>query len=147
ANIQAVLGEAQAGEEPPTVKVDKGSNSLIVRGSQKQLASIEELAGKLDAATLGTSRQMRMIPVDRSRADAMLMAQTLKKLLEQQGGVKVEVISADQLLKEGPKEPAKEAPKGHSDAGESRHRAGGVFAAIQAMVALSAMPVDAPQPS
>src|SRR5207244_1659116 len=55
----------------------------------------------------------------RSRADAAVMAATLKRLLEQQGGVKVEVISADQLLKDGDKQPEKapEKPAGHGDAG------------------------------
>ncbi|MFO0833982.1 MAG: secretin N-terminal domain-containing protein [Phycisphaerales bacterium] len=97
-SIEAVFKEDVSTDQPPTVRVDKASNSLIVRATNEQFATIEELAGKLDKATLSTSRQMRMIPVDRSRVDAELMAQTLRRLLEQQGGVKVQVISTDELL-------------------------------------------------
>lgn len=97
-SIEAVFKEDASTDQPPTVRVDKASNSLIVRATNEQFATIEELAGKLDKATLSTSRQMRMIPVDRSRVDAELMAQTLRRLLEQQGGVKVQVISTDELL-------------------------------------------------
>jgi type II secretion system protein D len=53
------------------------------------------------------------------------MAQTLKRLMEQQGGVQIEVISVEELLKEPPK-PAK--PAGHSsalDAAESGEHGGG----------------------
>lgn len=97
-SIEAVFKEDASTDQPPTVRVDKSSNSLIVRATPEQFAMIEELSGKLDKATLSTSRQMRMIPVDRSRVDAELMAQTLRRLLEQQGGVKVQVISTDELL-------------------------------------------------
>ncbi|MCC6969901.1 MAG: hypothetical protein IT434_06725 [Phycisphaerales bacterium] len=97
-SIEAVFKEDASTDQPPTVRVDKASNSLIVRATNEQFATIEELAGKLDKATLSTSRQMRMIPVDRSRVDAELMAQTLRRLLEQQSGVKVQVISTDELL-------------------------------------------------
>lgn len=112
-NIEALVADhpANPGEEPPTVRVDTSSNSLIVRASATQMTQIEDLARQLDAATISTSRQLRMIPVDRSRADAAVMAQTLKRLLEQQGGVKVEVISAEELLRNGP-DPAPEAPTG-----------------------------------
>jgi len=117
-------------EQAPTVRVDKSSNSLIVRASQAQMATIEDLASKLDSATLSTSRQLRTVPIDRSRADAALMARTLKRLLEQQGGVKVEIISTEDLLKksglgkddeEPPKNPPKPSGKGKpkADAGGS----------------------------
>lgn len=108
-NIEAVFMDDRSGEAPPTVRVDAASNSLIVRASLEQMAGIEDLATKLDSATLATSRQMRMIPVDRSKADADLMARTLKRLLEQQGGVKVNVISTDELLKQ------REAPSERKD--------------------------------
>jgi type II secretion system protein D len=110
-SVQAVLAEERSGVEPAVVRVDKASNSLIVRAGAEQMKSIEELAQRLDSATLSSSRQMRMISVDRSKADAELMARTLQKLLEQQGGVKVEVIPAEQLLrKEEPKKTGNVAP-------------------------------------
>lgn len=109
ASVQAVIAEEKPGVQPAVVRVDRASNSLIIRASADQLSSIEAVVQKLDAATLSTSRQMRMIPVDRSKADAELMARTIQKLLEQQGGVKVEVVPVEQLLR-------KEEPKKTSDA-------------------------------
>ncbi len=114
ANLEEVFKADADGAEPPTVRVDKASNSLIIRATDEQMATIEALAQKLDAATLTTSRQMRMIPLDRSRADAAAVAQTLRRLLEQQGGVKVEVINAEDLLKDTPEAPS---PKPRGDAG------------------------------
>lgn len=118
-NLAAVFAEDQSGEEPPTVRVDKASNSLIVRASDRQMATVEDLARRLDAATLTTSRQMRLIPVDRSRADAAAVARTLQRLLEQQGGVKVQVISAEELLKPADEggEAGRDKPSPRGDAG------------------------------
>jgi type II secretion system protein D len=158
-SVQAVLGDPRPGEEPATVRVDKGSNSLIVRGSTEQLASIEALAARLDQATIASARQMRMVPLDRSRADAALMAQTLKRLLEQQGGIKVEVITADELLKPQvpaapiahpisapPPAPATDSKK-QSDASPARPeaRAGHWLAVLPALAALALNDEPVPQ--
>lgn len=97
ASLEAVFKEEPG--IPPTIRVDAASNSLIVRGSATQMATLEELTSKLDSAAASSSRQMRTIAVDRSRADAELLARTLQRLLEQQQGVKVEVISAEDLVK------------------------------------------------
>lgn len=99
ANLTAIFAEEAGQEQPATIRVDAPSNSLIVRGSERQLSTVEALAGKLDAASVGASKQMKMISVDRSRADADILARTLKRLIEQQGNVKVEVISTEELLK------------------------------------------------
>lgn len=103
--IEQVLADDASGA-PATVRVDRASNSLIVRGSAAQISLVEELAGQVDKATLAKQRQLQLIAIDRSRADAAAMAQTLKRLLEEQGGVKVEVISAEELTKPAP------APRG-----------------------------------
>lgn len=110
ASIEALFKDASTGELPPTVRVDKASNSLILRASASQLAQIEQLVSSLDNATLSASRELRLIPVDRSRADAAMMALALQRLLEQRSGIKVEVISADELLKQTsePAPPAKD---------------------------------------
>jgi type II secretion system protein D len=99
-NLAGVLTTGEGGIEPPTIRVDQGSNTLIVRGTAAQMEEIEGLARQIDSATLAGSRQMRLIPIDRSRGDAAVVAQTLRQLLEQQGGVKVQVIGVDELLKE-----------------------------------------------
>ncbi|MFI4916652.1 MAG: secretin N-terminal domain-containing protein [Phycisphaerales bacterium JB060] len=101
-NLAGVLSD-EGGVEPPTIKVDQGSNTLIVRATESQMAEIEGLAQQIDSATLSGSRQMRLIPIDRSRGDAAVVAQTLRQLLEQQGGVRVEVIGVDELMKEAGK--------------------------------------------
>ncbi len=97
-NIQAVFEDEETGQLTPRIRVDVASNSLIVRASPEQMLTIDQLAKKIDAAALTGSRQLRMIPVDRSRVDANLMAQTLKSLMEKRSGIKVQIITTDQLL-------------------------------------------------
>ncbi len=97
-SIGEMFASDDVGAVPPVVRVDVQSNSLIVRGTVEQIGLIEDIVSKLDAATLTSQRQLRLISVDRSKADAMLMARTLRRMLEQQGGIKVEIISADELM-------------------------------------------------
>jgi len=97
-NLEAVVDRGEGAAGPPVIRVDRGSNALIVRATVAQMEQIERLAGELDKATLTSSRQMRLIPIDRSKADASMIAQTLRQLLERQGGVRVEVVGVDELL-------------------------------------------------
>ncbi len=96
-NLEAMF-EGESDAEPPTIRVDATGNSLLVRASPEQMTTIERLASDVDAASVASSQELRLIPVDRSRADAAMVAETLRRLLEQRGGVKVRVISADELL-------------------------------------------------
>lgn len=100
-NLEAVLAdEMTAGEvNQPVIRVDQSSNSLIVRATDKQFELIDVLINDLETATIAGARQMRMIPIDRSRADAKQTAETLRRLLEQSGGPVVEVITIEDLLK------------------------------------------------
>lgn len=98
-NLTAVFAQEQSTSVPPSIRVDSQSNSLIVRGTLEQMSVIDELTKTLDNAAGASSRQLRTIPVDRSKVDAELLARTLKRLMEQQKGTKVEIISADELLK------------------------------------------------
>jgi type II secretion system protein D len=98
AAVQALFADDPAAT-PPTLRVDKAANALLVRATPAQLAAIEEVVAKLDQATASASRDMRMVPIDRSRADAAAMADVLRRLLSQRQGVKVEVISAEELIK------------------------------------------------
>jgi len=152
-NLEAVFKDGASQEPAPTIRVDPQSNSLIVRATPTQMVAVDDLTKKLDAASLNVSRQMRMVPVDRSRADAELMAQTLKRLLEQQGGVKVEVISTEELLRRTKSQD--EAPKKSSSA-DSLSEDRGVrrrglslpeFAAISAAVAFQDSTPSAPPPA
>lgn len=129
-NLIDVLTSSEGGVEPPVIRVDQGSNTLIVRGSAAQMAEIESLAQQIDSATLAGSRQMRLIPIDRSRGDAASVAQTLQQLLESQGGVKVQVIGVDELLKDSkPIGPGSVLPDRRDPLGESVMSA--VFAGLQ----------------
>lgn len=98
--LTAMFSEDELGGPPPTVRVDSGSNSLIVRATRAQLQTIESLAESIESATLNTGRQLQTIPLDRSKVDAQEMAETIRRLLQQQGGVNVEVITTDELLSE-----------------------------------------------
>ncbi len=101
ANLQAVLDdETGAGSvTPPVIRVDTGSNCLIVRGTPDQFTVIERIVNDLENATITASREVRMIPIDRSRADAAQTAETLRRLLEQRSGARVEIISVDELIR------------------------------------------------
>ncbi len=112
-SIGAMFEEEASQATPPVVRVDAAGNALIIRATVEQMAMIEDLAAQLDRATLTSARQMRMIPIDRSRADAALMASTIQRLLEQQGGVRVEIISTEELLGGEPPagQPSDETPK------------------------------------
>ena len=156
-NLQAVFAEEKGKDPAPTIRVDAQSNSLIVRATTDQLAQVDELTRKLDAAAVSGSRQMRMVSVDKSRVDAELLASTLRRLLEQQGGVKVEVISAEELLKQNGKDKPQEPPKkvGSADDRGLRSQVGGatggvvaaaVVAAVLAQPGETAQPGAAPQP-
>ncbi len=95
-------GAIDAGIEATTVVEvagDAASNALIVSAPDEVLAGAAEVVKALDAASLSGNQQMRMIPIDRARADAAMIAETLRRMLEQRGGMKVEVISAEELLK------------------------------------------------
>ncbi|MFW5653246.1 MAG: secretin N-terminal domain-containing protein, partial [Planctomycetota bacterium] len=99
-NLQAVFADDEAtGERPPIIRVDETSNSLIVRATDSQYATIDGLVRELEDATLVGSRQVRMIPIDRSRATAAQTAETLQRLLQQRSGMEVEVISVDELIR------------------------------------------------
>jgi type II secretion system protein D len=107
ASVQAVFAQDQAGAGPaPVVRVDASSNALIVRGDAEQVKAIEDVVAKLESTALAGSREMRMIPLDRSRADAGAMAEAIKKLLEQRGGTKVEIVPVEKLLERGVEQPA-----------------------------------------
>jgi type II secretory pathway component GspD/PulD (secretin) len=96
----------------PTIRVDAASNSLIVRGSAEQIAQVESLASELDGATLAGTREIRTLAVDRSRIDAQALAETLRRLLAEQGSA-VEVIDAADLRSPAPETPNAE-PQGRS---------------------------------
>ncbi|MGE4198574.1 MAG: secretin N-terminal domain-containing protein, partial [Phycisphaerales bacterium] len=99
ANIEAIFADDSSTLPPPTIRVDKDSNSLILRATPDQLAMIQSVVKELDEATYSSSREMRLVPIDRSKADAMIMAQTIQRVLQQRSGVQVEIISADDLIK------------------------------------------------
>lgn len=135
--IQAMLGDPVPGQEPATVRVDRASNSLIVRASPEQMEQIEALARGVDAAAVATTRQLRLVPLDRSRADAALVAQAIRRLMEQQGGVRVEVMSAEELLRRE-SQPGRDAPA--SDESEKSKRQGAAPGDARSVPGLATLP-------
>ncbi|MFG0252113.1 MAG: secretin N-terminal domain-containing protein, partial [Phycisphaerales bacterium JB038] len=123
-NLEAVFVDVESGDPPPVIRVDAGSNSLIVRGTSEQLATIEEIAMQLDRATIASQRQMRMIPIDPSRANARELAETLQRILQDRsGGAAVEVITVEELMErhdgQGRGEESEEATRTIGSAGEA----------------------------
>lgn len=112
ATVSDVFADAGATSGPaPVIRVDAAANALVVRATPEQMSQVEELVREVDAAALASGNQMRVIGVDRSRADAQQLAEMIKRVLEQQGNAKVRVIDANELLKNGPKESEKEEAK------------------------------------
>ncbi len=97
-NLQAIFDEQDQIDPPPTIRVDSASNSLLVRATDDQFATIEQIAKQIDQATIATSRQMQMITIDPSKATAAEVARTLQRMLGRRGGSKVQVITLQQLL-------------------------------------------------
>jgi type II secretory pathway component GspD/PulD (secretin) len=136
-SIEAVFSDDPSVTVPPTVRVDAASNSLIVSATADQMTLVERLTSDLDRATLRSSRQMRTIPIDRSRADAEDVARTLRRLLEQRGGVRVKVIGLDELMSDDEGEAAQ--PVGPSGAVPAGLLDGGAIGVVRAGVLWSVL--------
>lgn len=98
--IGAMFDEDTASSIPPIVRVDTDSNALVVRADASQYSRIDELVSDLDRAALTSSRQLRRLGVDPSRMKASDMAEILRDLLEEQSGVRVEIMSTEELQQE-----------------------------------------------
>lgn len=98
-SLRGIFNEPGQSEDPPTIQVDAASNTLIVRGTEAQLAAIAQVADEVDSAAIVSSRQIRMLPIDPSKATARDIAETLERLLDQGKAGKVEVISIEELRK------------------------------------------------
>ncbi|MHC4828264.1 MAG: secretin N-terminal domain-containing protein, partial [Planctomycetota bacterium] len=97
ANLEAIF--AEDAEAPPTIRVDPASNSLLVVASNSQYRTIENVVREIDRATIATSRQMRLIPLDPSKASARELARTLQRIMGRRGGPGgVQIITVDELL-------------------------------------------------
>lgn len=103
-SLEALFADTDRSEPEPTIRVDVASNSLIVRATQAQFAVIENVAASIDRATMTTSRQLQMIPVDPSKASAEDVARTLERMLNRGSGSKVEIITIEELIRRREKE-------------------------------------------
>ncbi len=98
-NLEALFSERDLADPAPTIRVDAASNSLIVRATLGQFEVIEEVARSIDRATISTNRQMQMIAVDPAKATADEVARALERLLDRSSGARIEVISAEELIR------------------------------------------------
>ncbi|MCH8314363.1 MAG: hypothetical protein IIA64_00185, partial [Planctomycetes bacterium] len=115
-NLRAIFDEQDQIDPPPTIRVDTASNSLLVRATDEQFATIEQIAMQIDQATIATSRQMQMITIDPSKASAAEVARTLQRMLGRRGGSKVQVITLQQLLERRRSKGGEPDPPGPSSA-------------------------------
>jgi type II secretory pathway component GspD/PulD (secretin) len=141
-SLADVFREGAASEVPPTIRVNGSSNALIVRATEAQFGVIEQVVRTIDKASITTSRQMRTLSIDPSKASAEEIARMLERLLERSdGGAAVEVVPVEDLLK---KYGGEAAPKKTSDAGSRPF--GSIAEAIAALAfagVLEQAPADA----
>jgi len=142
-NLEEVFKEGGASEVPPTIRVNASGNALIVRASDAQYATIEKVVGQLDRATIATSRQMRTLPIDPSKASAAEVAQLLERLLRDRQGSTVEVVPVEELLK---KYAPKESPTTKPASNAQSSAFGSVAEAIAAMT-FAGVIEEAPKPA
>ncbi|MHC4218949.1 MAG: secretin N-terminal domain-containing protein, partial [Planctomycetota bacterium] len=96
-SLEAIFAEDP--DAPPTIRVDPASNSLLVVATDSQYQTIENVVREIDQATIATSRQMRMIPLDPSKASARELARTLQRIIGRRRGTGgVQIITVDELL-------------------------------------------------
>ena len=109
--VQSVLSDQADGlERPALVRVDAPTNSIVLRGTPSQIDEATGVIQELDQAVLAGARELRTLRIDRSRADAGEMARTLSRILQEQRGLKVEVIDASDLLDRGNRPRKDESP-------------------------------------
>lgn len=93
------LFDVETGSAPaPVIRVDAASNSLVLRATQAQYDQVVDTVRRLDAQATLTARQLRVLPVDPSRASADDIARALRGLLDRGGTGRVEVVPLETLL-------------------------------------------------
>ncbi len=97
-NIAALFAESVTDAVPPVVRVDTEANAMLIRADAGQMAEIEALVSAIDGAAMPASRELRRVVVDPSRSDAAALAETLRRMLTERGGLRVEVIDAADLV-------------------------------------------------
>ncbi|HRQ75801.1 MAG TPA: secretin N-terminal domain-containing protein [Phycisphaerales bacterium] len=118
ANLQSLFADDDATDlaGAPVIRVDHASNTLLIRATPSQFEVIEGVVSGIDRATIATSRQMQLIPVDPSKASAADIARALQRMLSpggegadvnRSGSGAVEVITLEELLKRRSETPAR----------------------------------------
>ncbi|HMN96285.1 MAG TPA: secretin N-terminal domain-containing protein [Phycisphaerales bacterium] len=113
AGLEAIFAEERDAERPPTIRLNPASNTLLVRATPGQFATIERVVAEIDRASVQTSRQLRTVPIDPGKATAREVAEMLERLLRRDGADRpaVEVISLDELMRrEAAPRPSAAAP-------------------------------------
>ncbi|MBX3373668.1 MAG: hypothetical protein KF817_07525 [Phycisphaeraceae bacterium] len=96
--VTDLFAGAEDGGSAPILRSDRTSNALLIRATAAQFDRIREVALAIDRATVSASREMRLIQIDPSRADAADVARALERLLGR-GGSAVEVMTLEELLR------------------------------------------------
>ncbi|MBX3354181.1 MAG: hypothetical protein KF724_00605 [Phycisphaeraceae bacterium] len=98
---QVFQGDGSA-EAPPVIRVNTASNSLLVRASDEQFSVIERVSRALDKGSIVTSRQMRTLAIDPSRANAEEVARVLGRMASSgaDGAEAIKVVRLEDLMRE-----------------------------------------------
>ncbi len=102
------------GMTPPMIRVNEGSNTLLVRATPDQFDQIQRIVKDVDDASLNVARELRTVPIDPGRGSAEDMARMLERMLDRDGDDRVRIVPFDELLERSKKN--SEAPKRSSDA-------------------------------
>ncbi len=116
--LTAMFASDPSGAPAPTINVNAGANSLVIRATAAQHTQIDAIVKKVDSAAASAGREMRTVALDPTRGDAAELARMLERTLNRQGRSGTEVITVDELMKRAQQQGGSTgAPAGKGPAG------------------------------
>ncbi|MCH2160695.1 MAG: hypothetical protein MK085_02355 [Phycisphaerales bacterium] len=139
-SLEALFADAEDGEPAPVIRVNRSSNTLLVRASAAQFTEIRTVASEIDEAAVQVAREIRTLSIDPTKGSAASIARMLEQMLDRPDDDRVRIVPLEDLIKMSDPEPEEEdepdnkvsrAPTG---TGLNPHAAA-IFAAAFAQVA------------
>ena len=136
-SLDALFADAEDGEAAPVIRVNRSSNTLLVRATPEQFSEIQMVAGEIDDAAVQVAREIRTLPIDPNRGNAATIARMLEQMLDRPEDDRVKIVPLEELLEMT--DPVPEKPKEPDDkvswhgSGVNPHAAA-IFAAVFAQV-------------
>ena len=101
--VAVSLGElfsiAESGQLPPLIRVNRASNTLLVRATPGQFKEIEQVVGDIDDAAVNVAKELRTVPIDPNRGRAEDIARMLERMLDRPDDDRVRIVPMDELIK------------------------------------------------